>query len=203
MDEATRARIFEPFFTTKEQGKGSGLGLATVYGLVKQSGGYIWVDSAPGEGSVFKVYFPAIDQETERAREVRSDMSGSETVLLVEDEDTVRALAGEVLRRNGYAVLEARQSLEALRLVERHQESIDLMVTDIVMSHMTGRDLAERIREGRPSMKVLFISGYVDHASVQRELAAGTPFLQKPFTPDAFARKVRDVLDNVAASRVS
>jgi PAS domain S-box-containing protein len=203
MDAATRARIFEPFFTTKEQGKGSGLGLATVYGLVKQSGGYIWVDSAPGEGSVFKVYFPAIDQEAEPAQETRSNASGSETVLLVEDEDTVRSLAAEVLRRNGYAVLEARHSLEALRLVERHQESIDLMVTDIVMSHMTGRDLAERIRAGRPSMKVLFISGYVDHVSVQRELAAGMPFLQKPFTPEAFARKVRDVLDNVAVSRPS
>jgi PAS domain S-box-containing protein len=203
MDAATRARIFEPFFTTKEQGKGSGLGLATVYGLVKQSGGYIWVDSAPGEGSVFKVFFPAMDQEADAAQQARSDASGSETVLLVEDEDTVRALACEVLRRNGYAVLEARQSLEALRLVERHQESIDLIVTDIVMSHMTGRDLAERIREGRPSMKVLFISGYVDHVSVQRELASGVPFLQKPFTPDAFARKVRDVLDGVVATRLS
>jgi CheY-like chemotaxis protein len=144
-----------------------------------------------------------MDQEAEPVQEPRSNLSGNETVLLVEDEDTVRALAGEVLRRNGYAVLEARHSLEALRVVERHQESIDLMVTDIVMSHMTGRDLAERIRQGRPSMKVLFISGYVDHASVQRELAGGLPFLQKPFTPEAFARKVREVLDNAAATRLS
>jgi len=203
MDLATRARIFEPFFTTKEQGKGSGLGLATVYGLVKQSGGYIWVDSEPGAGSSFKVYFPAIEREAEAAQNDRASVAGSETVLLVEDEDTVRALAGEVLRRNGYAVLEARHSLEALRVVERHQESIDLMITDIVMSHMTGRDLAERIREGRPSMKVLFISGYVDHASVQRELAAGMPFLQKPFTPEAFARKVRDILDDAVRTRLS
>jgi len=202
MDAPTRERIFEPFFTTKEQGKGSGLGLATVYGLVKQSGGYIWVDSAPGAGSVFKVYFPPIDREAEPVQDARSNLSGSETVLLVEDEDTVRALAGEVLRRNGYAVLEARHSLEALRLVERHQESIDLMITDIVMSHMTGRDLAERIREGRPSMKILFISGYIDHASVQRELAAGMPFLQKPFTPEAFARKVRNVLDDSITTRL-
>ena len=202
MDAPTRDRIFEPFFTTKEQGKGSGLGLATVYGLVKQSGGYIWVDSAPGAGSVFKVYFPPIDREAEPVQDARSNLSGSETVLLVEDEDTVRALAGEVLRRNGYAVLEARHSLEALRLVERHQESIDLMITDIVMSHMTGRDLAERIREGRPSMKILFISGYIDHASVQRELAAGMPFLQKPFTPEAFARKVRNVLDDSITTRL-
>jgi CheY-like chemotaxis protein len=144
-----------------------------------------------------------MDQQAEEAQRARSDVSGSETVLVVEDENTVRALACEVLRRNGYAVLEARHSLEALRLVERHQESIDLIVTDIVMSHMTGRDLAERIREGRPSMKLLFISGYVDHASVQRELASGVPFLQKPFTPEAFARKVRDVLDNVVAPRLS
>jgi CheY-like chemotaxis protein len=144
-----------------------------------------------------------MEPEAEPAQDVRSKVSGSETVLLVEDEDTVRALAGEVLRRNGYAVLEARHSLEALRVVERHQESIDLMITDIVMSHMTGRDLAERIREGRPSMKVLFISGYVDHALVQRELAAGMPFLQKPFTPEALARKVRDVLDNSVPTRLS
>jgi len=203
MDAATRAKIFEPFFTTKEQGKGSGLGLATVYGLVKQSGGNIWVDSETGAGSSFKVYFPAMERETESAQDARSNVSGSETVLLVEDEDTVRALAGEVLRRNGYVVLEARHSLEALHVVERHQESIDLIITDIVMSHMTGRDLAERIREGRPSMKVLFISGYVDHASVQRELAAGMPFLQKPFTPEAFARKVRDILDDAASPRLS
>jgi two-component system cell cycle sensor histidine kinase/response regulator CckA len=203
MDAATRARIFEPFFTTKEQGKGSGLGLATVYGLVKQSGGYIWVESERGAGSVFNVYFPALTPDTERPDAGRTLVAGTETVLLVEDEDTVRALAGEVLRRNGYMVLEARHSLEALRLVERHQESIDLMVTDVVMSHMTGRDLADRIREGRPSMRVLFISGYVDHASVQRELAAGMPFLQKPFTPDGFARKVRDVLNGSVARRLS
>jgi two-component system cell cycle sensor histidine kinase/response regulator CckA len=202
MDAATRARVFEPFFTTKGQGKGTGLGLATVYGLVKQSGGYIWVYSEPGHGTVFKVYLPPI--EIAAGRETDPDdrtRSGSETVLVVEDEDAVRALGSEVLRRHGYAVLEARDALEALRVVERHQDLIDLMVTDVVMPHMTGRDLADRIREARPSLKVLFMSGYTDHAVVYRELSAGVPFLQKPFTPDTLARKVRAVLDDAPLLR--
>jgi CheY-like chemotaxis protein len=204
MDATTRARIFEPFFTTKEQGKGSGLGLATVYGLVKQSGGYIWVFSEPGQGSVFKVYFPTIGSEPARNGDARgSDCAGTETVLLVEDDDAVRTLASQVLRRHGYAVLEARDALEALRVVERHQESIDLMVTDVVMPQMSGRDLAGRIHDARPSMKVLFMSGYAEHPSVRREIAAGAPFLQKPFTPESFARKVRDTLDRTVAGRLS
>ena len=201
MDAATRARVFEPFFTTKEQGKGSGLGLATVYGMVKQSGGYIWVYSEPGHGTMFKVYFPPAEQRTSEAaaehpgRRTSDGKQGWETVLLVEDEDAVRALAREVLRRHGYVVLEARHGVDALRIAERHGDDIHLMVTDIVMPHMSGRDLAERLSSTRPGMKVLFMSGYTDHALMHRELTPGSAFLQKPFTPEGFARKVRSVLD--------
>jgi PAS domain S-box-containing protein len=200
MDEATRLRVFEPFFTTKEQGKGTGLGLATVYGMVKQSGGYIWVYSELGRGTVFKVYLPPAEQrtsaQTEHAgRRHTNDAHGWETVLLVEDEDAVRALAREVLRRHGYVVLEARHGVDALRVAERHRDDIHLMVTDVVMPHMSGRDLAERLSTVRPKMKVLFMSGYTDHAVMHRDLTPGTAFIQKPFTPEAFARKVRSVLD--------
>jgi len=201
MDAATRARVFEPFFTTKEQGKGSGLGLATVYGMVKQSGGYIWVYSEPGHGTMFKVYFPPAEQRMSEAaaehpgRRTSDGKQGWETVLLVEDEDAVRALAREVLRRHGYVVLEARHGVDALRIAERHGDDIHLMVTDIVMPHMSGRDLAERLSSARPGMKVLFMSGYTDHALMHRELTPGSAFLQKPFTPEGFARKVRSVLD--------
>jgi PAS domain S-box-containing protein len=200
MDEPTRARVFEPFFTTKEQGKGTGLGLATVYGMVKQSGGYVWVYSEPGHGSVFKVYLPPAEQRTSGhsehpGRPQADDTQGWETVLLVEDEDAVRALAREVLRRHGYVVLEARHGVDALRVAERHTDHIHLMVTDVVMPHMSGRDLAERLSTVRPKMKVLFMSGYTDHAVMHRDLTPGSAFIQKPFTPEAFARKVRTVLD--------
>jgi PAS domain S-box-containing protein len=200
MDKATQARVFEPFFTTKEQGKGSGLGLATVYGIVKQSGGYIWVYSEPGHGTVFKVYLPPADAAAARVAAPPAGKSGAdrgwETVLLVEDEDAVRALAREVLRRHGYTVLEARHGLDALRVAERHPDDIHLMITDVVMPPLSGRDLAERLVVERRTMKVLFMSGYTDHAVVHRDLTAGTAFLQKPFTPDVFARKVRSVLDH-------
>src|SRR5437762_2126132 len=200
MDAATSARVFEPFFTTKEQGKGTGLGLATVYGMVKQSGGYIWVYSEPGHGTTFKVYLPHAEQRTamqvEHPGRRQTDAAhGWETVLLVEDEDAVRALAREVLRRHGYVVLEARHGVDALRLAERHTDDIHLMVTDVVMPHMSGRDLAERLSAVRPKMKVLFMSGYTDHAVMHRDLTPGSAFLQKPFTPEVFARKVRTVLD--------
>src|SRR2546426_1072509 len=198
MDAATRARIFEPFFTTKDQGKGSGLGLATVYGIIQQSGGSIWVYSEPGQGTSFKVYLPTTESTAStRASDRGGDSAkkGWETVLLVEDEDAVRALAREVLRRHGYVVLEARHGLDALRLAERHPDTIHLMVTDIVMPHMSGRDLADRLAEVRPKMKVLFMSGYTDHAAMHRHLTPGAAFLQKPFTPETFARKVRSMLD--------
>jgi two-component system, cell cycle sensor histidine kinase and response regulator CckA len=199
MDEATRTRIFEPFFTTKEQGKTSGLGLASVYGIVTQSGGHVWASSEPGAGTVFKVFLPQADAtmaapvpEHDRAA---ARKGGWETVLLVEDESAVRALAREVLRRHGYVVLEARHGVDALRLAERHPDDIHLMITDVVMPHMGGRELAERFAAVRPKMKVLFISGYTDQAVMHRHLMPGSAFLQKPFTPEAFARKVRNVLD--------
>jgi two-component system cell cycle sensor histidine kinase/response regulator CckA len=204
MDAATRARIFEPFFTTKEQGKGIGLGLATVYGIVKQNGGSIWVYSEPAHGTVFKVYLPAAiaSEASPRTEPVEDDHTphGWETVLLVEDEDAVRALAREVLRRHGYVVLEARHGLDAVRIAEQHPDPIHLMITDVVMPHMSGRDLAIRLAAARPNMKVLFISGYTDHAVMHHALTSGGAFLQKPFTPENFARTVRSVLEAVRGS---
>jgi PAS domain S-box-containing protein len=201
MDAATCARIFDPFFTTKEQGKGIGLGLATVYGMVKQSGGYIWVYSEPGEGTVFKVYFPVTARAADTAgvEEPPQRVDGTETVLLVEDEEAVRALAGEVLRRHGYVVIEASNGLEALQAAARHEGTIQLMVSDIVMPHLSGRDLAVRLAPVRPDMRVLLMSGYTEHAAVNRDLTPGAAFLQKPFTPDGLVRKVRSVLDTPVA----
>ncbi len=198
MDAATRARVFEPFFTTKPQGRGTGLGLSTVYGIVKQTGGYIWVYSEVGRGTVFKVYLPLVERAavaTGEARAVASTPKVSETILVVEDEDAVRGLTCEVLRRRGYRVLEATHGVDALRVVEGYDAHIDLLLTDIVMPYMNGRDLAVQMATLRPSTKVLFVSGYTDHVATRQELAAGAPFLQKPFTPDALARKVRGVLD--------
>ena len=201
MDAETRARVFEPFFTTKEQGKGSGLGLATVYGIVKQSGGYIWVYSEPGHGTVFKAYLPQTAAASD-APGMPSDTTepvGWETVLLVEDEDLVRVLAREVLRRHQYVVLEAHHGVEALKVAEHHPHDIHLLVTDVVMPQMSGRELAERLAVVRPSMKRLFMSGYTDHALVHDQVTRGFAFLQKPFTPDVFARTVRSILDSEPA----
>ncbi|HEV2751850.1 MAG TPA: ATP-binding protein, partial [Gemmatimonadales bacterium] len=199
MDEATQAHLFEPFFTTKEVGKGTGLGLATVYGIVKQSGGYIWVYSEPGRGTTIKVYLPRVPGATEAPapapppREVRG---GHETVLLVEDATPVRTLARRSLEACGYRVLDAADGPAALELSARHGDPIDLLVTDVVMPGMSGRELAERLAPQRPSMKVLYTSGYTDDAMVrQGVLTAGVAFLQKPFVPDSLARKVREVLD--------
>jgi PAS domain S-box-containing protein len=202
MDAATRARVFEPFFTTKPQGKGSGLGLSTVYGIVKQTGGYIWVYSEPARGTVFKVYLPVADRSASAsAAEHRAGtaVSPSETVLVVEDEDAVRALTCELLRRRGYQVLEAAHGIDALSVAAAHGGRIDLLLTDIVMPYMNGRDLAVQMAVLRPATKVLFVSGYTDHVAARQELAAGAPFLQKPFTPDALARKIRSVLDSLTS----
>jgi two-component system cell cycle sensor histidine kinase/response regulator CckA len=198
MDEETRARIFEPFFTTKEKGKGTGLGLATIYGIVKQCGGTLWVYSEAGQGTTFKLYFPHVQEEISAGSEgpiVGDVVHGTETVLLVEDERAVRDLAREVLTRCGYTVLEAADGKEALRTAAECGIAIDLLITDVVMPGMSGRELADELTVLRSDMKVLYMSGYTDNAIVHHGvLDPGTQFLQKPFTPDGLARKAREVL---------
>jgi two-component system cell cycle sensor histidine kinase/response regulator CckA len=198
MDSGTQAHIFEPFFTTKEKGKGTGLGLATVYGIVKQSDGYITVYSEPGRGAAFKIYLPqaeAVAEPSERKIPLRT-LDGSETLLVVEDEDTIRSLACSVLQSHGYTVLEALNAKDALRLSQEQSGPIHLLLTDVVMPQTSGRELAERMTVLRPDMKVLFMSGYTDDAVVRHGvLREGTAFLQKPFAPADLARKVREVLD--------
>ncbi len=201
MDAETRSHIFEPFFTTKEQGKGTGLGLATVYGIVKQSGGDVWVYSEPERGTTFKIYLPRIAEETASALESRPDVSeqpgGTETVLLVEDEDAVRSLARQVLETSGYTVLAASHGGEALRLWEQQPGPIHLLLTDVVMpGGLNGRELAERLKPLYPGLKVLFMSGYTDEAIIHHGvLEPGLSYLQKPFTPNSLVQKVREVLD--------
>ncbi len=198
MDEATRAHLFEPFFTTKEPGRGTGLGLATVYGIVKQSEGYITVDSVPGRGTTFKIYLPraAAAPPAPLAATAGKDPGGREVVLLVEDDDAVRSLAGQVLGRKGYHVLEACDGRDALRLWRQGTRDIDLLLTDVVMPHVNGRELADRLTAERPDLKVLFLSGYTDDAILRHGvLDQDVAFLQKPFTTEELAGKVREVLD--------
>ncbi|MEW6669825.1 MAG: PAS domain S-box protein [Thermodesulfobacteriota bacterium] len=197
MSKDVQDRLFEPFFTTKEKGKGTGLGLSTVYGIVKQSKGNIWVYSEPGQGSTFKVYLPRVTEAARTAERPGKEESlqGSGTVLVVEDDEMVRKLAQKALTKYGYAVLCARGGEEAKRMCREHGEQIRLMVTDVVMPGMSGKELAEELQRIQPGVKVLFMSGYTDNAIVHHGvLDRGVAFLQKPFTPDDLARKVREVL---------
>jgi len=198
MDEATKAKIFEPFFTTKEPGKGTGLGLATVYGIVQQAGGFIWVYSEPGHGTSFKIYLPQVDATAEVAAAATGARAprGTETVLLVEDAAAVRAVTKQVLERQGYTVVEAPDGEAAVRLAQRHRGPIHLLLTDVVMPRVSGRELAEQLARVRPDTRVLYASGYTDDSVVRHGiLESGTAYLQKPFSPESLARKVRDVLD--------
>ena len=200
MNEETRQRIFEPFFTTKEQGKGTGLGLSMVYGIVKQSGGNIWVYSEEGHGTTFKIYFPRVTAQAEeykRASTVFEVPGGNETILLVEDAEWVRTLARQVLETAGYRVFEAENANAAISLCDRmNGNRIDLLLTDVVMPGMSGNDMSRVLQKKQPDMPVLYMSGYTDDAIVQHGvLEAGINFLQKPFTPAALASKVREVLD--------
>jgi len=199
IDAETLSHVFEPFFTTKEQGKGTGLGLSTVYGIVKQSGGYIWPYSEPGLGTTFKIYLPRVDEmaEREQARaQVPPGLGGKETILLVEDEEGVRGLTRQLLQRHGYTVLEAEHGQDALLLCERYSGPIHLLLSDVVLAQMSGRELVERLIPLRPEMRVLYMSGYSDEAIVHHGvLKPGTAFLQKPFTTESLMRKLREVLD--------
>ena len=203
MDRETQARIFEPFFTTKPVGHGTGLGLSTVYGIVKQSDGFVWVYSEPGLGTTFKIYLPRVGSEQageDGAERTPAAEGGSETILIVEDEELVRSLASRALREHGYTVLEARHGVDALRQLQSRPSGIALVITDVVMPEMGGRELGRRLKGMRPSLPVLFMSGYTGEDVIQRGLMdADAPFQQKPFAPDGLARKVRAMLDEARA----
>jgi two-component system, cell cycle sensor histidine kinase and response regulator CckA len=199
MDKETQLRIFEPFFTTKEKGKGTGLGLSTVYGIVKQSGGYIFATSEVGRGTTFRIYLPRVEDAIEPLVPVRpmQTVGGSETVLLVEDESSVRQLVRETLQAGGYKVLEAEDGEVALKVASAHDGSIDILITDVVMPGMSGQELSRRLCISDPGLKVLYLSGYTEDSIIREgALEAGTAFLQKPFTLQTLSRKVREVLRN-------
>jgi len=203
MDDETRARVFEPFFTTKERGKGTGLGLASVYGVVKQSGGFIWVHSRPGEGTTFRIYFPRVearpDPEPATADPAAAAAGGDEAVLLVEDDLMVRGYMREILESRGYRVLEARDGSEGLAVAERHADPIDLVITDVVMPNTSGPELVARLQEVRPGVPILYVSGRSDHAIFRGGALRGdVALVEKPFTPADLAAKVRAALDGRA-----
>ncbi|HVH72910.1 MAG TPA: ATP-binding protein, partial [Candidatus Dormibacteraeota bacterium] len=204
MDAGTKARIFEPFFTTKEPGKGTGLGLATVYGVVKQSSGYIFVDSAPGAGARFEIYLPQVPEKVEaapvegRAVKVRGDR---ETVLLVEDEADVRTLTCDFLQAAGYQVLTAADGEEGLDIGRRFRDEIDILLTDVVMPRMRGPELATLLKRLLPELKVVYMSGYTEEFSEGARLLEGASFLQKPFSRDTLLRQVHDTLKEKPAEK--
>ena len=199
MDQETQANIFEPFFTTKAPGKGTGLGLSTVYGIVKQSQGYIWVYSELGKGTTFKVYLPLVQEtceDTQRGPIATGSLQGAETVLLVEDEPSLRELAREFLESSGYRVLEAGDGAKAIALAEQHRGPIHLLLTDVIMPGMNGHQLAERLASRCPEMRVIYTSGYTDNVIVHHGvLQPGTAFIEKPYMREALLRKIREVLD--------
>jgi CheY-like chemotaxis protein len=203
MDAETQERVFEPFFTTKEQGKGTGLGLATAYGIVTQSGGYITLFSEIGKGTTIMIYLPAHEKQGQQVNTTRpaipAVMNGTETVLLVEDEEMVRNLANRALTEKGYRVLAARNGQEALETLENYNGPLDLVLTDVIMPKVSGRSLIESVLARRPGLKVIYISGYTDWTvEGQGVLRPGQAFLQKPFTTSTLLRKVRQVLDTPA-----
>jgi signal transduction histidine kinase/CheY-like chemotaxis protein len=204
MDEETQAHLFEPFFTTKDATKGTGLGLATVHGTVNQSGGCVTVSSKLGSGTTVQVYLPRVEEAievVEVAEPVVRPLEGKERILVVEDDDAVRRMTLQLLKINGYAVIEARNATEAIQIVERHEEAIDLVLTDVLMPGMKGRELFERIGQLRPSLRVLFMSAYTEDFAISiGVLSPGTAFIEKPFSPDELAVKVRDVLSGHGAS---
>jgi len=206
MSPEVRERLFEPFFTTKEKGKGTGLGLSTVYGIVKQSGGNIYVHSEPGLGTTFEIFLARVDEPPQEMGEKvkREELRhGSETILVVEDQEDVRSVAGQLLRNQGYRVLETSCGRDALELSKKHKEPIHMILTDVVMPGMSGRQLAEQLLSFHPKTKVLYMSGYTDNEIFHHGvLEEGTNYIQKPFTIDGLARQVREVLEKDARSTV-
>ncbi|SRR5579883_2115195 len=200
MDASTQAHIFEPFFTTKDPGKGTGLGLATVYGVVQQTGGWIWVSSELGLGTTFEIFFPRADEAPEpkpvkTSTGIKTSINGTETILLVEDQDGIRDMAAEFLRRSGYRILNAEDGARAMEIAKQHNGDIHLLITDMSMPNMGGRELAAQLRHLRPQTKVLFMSGHPDHTSPTNIASTDAPVLQKPFALDELGQKIRALLD--------